>query len=205
MNFRQTRTVSSEYRRGHQDHDAALLPPPPICGNGFSLPSFPLASSREIFWFGWLLWFFSLFRAWLWPKVTAASSSPTRFLLLRGHLLFSTGVGDISRGGWAFLVLTSSFLTVELVANGIAAPVVEEMNFHGYMHAQDLQPGAKAPVVNTVLFSFYHLFQPLSVHKPHHPVLCRRGLQAWWKTHIYVSMSLPRPWQPRWLSTRHCC
>ena len=99
---------------------------------------------------------------------------------------------DISNGvaqGFAKFSTTSLLITwaFGLIANGIAAPVVEEMYFRGYLLPRISRLGAWAPVVNTALFSLYHFFNPFS--------LLSRIVQflpvvyvAWWKRNIYVSM-----------------
>src|SRR5829696_9151622 len=99
---------------------------------------------------------------------------------------------DISNGvaqGFAKFSTTSLLITwaFGLIANGIAAPVVEEMYFRGYLLPRISRLGAWAPVVNTALFSLYHFFNPFS--------LLSRIVQflpvvyvAWWKRSIYVSM-----------------
>jgi uncharacterized protein len=94
---------------------------------------------------------------------------------------FSTGV---SRPSTTSLLITLAF---GLVANGIAAPVVEEMYFRGYLLPRISRFGAWAPLLNTVLFSLYHFFSPFG--------FVSRTIQflpvvygAWWKRSIYVSM-----------------
>jgi uncharacterized protein len=51
-------------------------------------------------------------------------------------------------------------VTLLLVLNGVAAPVVEELYFRGYLLPRLGRLGAWAPVVNLVLFTLYHLWQP---------------------------------------------
>jgi uncharacterized protein len=92
-------------------------------------------------------------------------------------------------GEFARFSATSLLITwaLGLVANGVAAPVVEEMYFRGYLLPRISRFGAWAPLLNTVLFSLYHFFNPFS--------LISRIVQflpvvyvAWWKRNIYVSM-----------------
>jgi uncharacterized protein len=92
--------------------------------------------------------------------------------------------GEFARFSTTSLLIT---WTLGLVANGIAAPVVEEMYFRGYLLPRISRFGAWAPLINTVLFSLYHFFSPFS--------LLSRIIQflpvvyvAWWKRSIYVSM-----------------
>src|SRR5215203_796568 len=69
----------------------------------------------------------------------------------------------------------------------IVAPVVEEMYFRGYLLPRISRFGAWAPLLNTVLFSLYHFFNPFQF-------ISRIGsflplaYGAWWKRNIYVSM-----------------
>ncbi|WP_373520801.1 CPBP family intramembrane glutamic endopeptidase [Aquiflexum sp.] len=51
-------------------------------------------------------------------------------------------------------------LIINLVLNGILAPVIEEFYFRGYLLPRMEVWGKWAFVVNTVLFSLYHLWQP---------------------------------------------
>jgi len=74
-----------------------------------------------------------------------------------------------------------------LIVNVIAGPVVEEMYFRGYLLPRISRFGAWAPLLNTVLFSLYHFFNPFQF-------ISRIGsflplaYGAWWKRNIYVSM-----------------
>ena len=74
-----------------------------------------------------------------------------------------------------------------LPVNVIAGPVVEEMYFRGYLLPRISRFGVWAPLLNTVLFSPYHFFNPSQF-------ISRIGsflplaYGAWWKGSIYVSM-----------------
>jgi uncharacterized protein len=76
-----------------------------------------------------------------------------------------------------------------LIVNVIVAPVVEEMYFRGYLLPRISRFGAWAPLLNTVLFSLYHFFNPFGF-------VSRIGsflpavYGAWWKRSIYVSMTV---------------
>jgi uncharacterized protein len=92
--------------------------------------------------------------------------------------------GEFARFSATALLITWAF---GLVVNGVAAPVVEEIYFRGYLLPRISRFGAWAPLINTVLFSLYHFFNPFS--------LIGRIVQflpivyvAWWKRSIYVSM-----------------
>jgi uncharacterized protein len=101
----------------------------------------------------------------------------TPLLLVWGYLCYglATPVSDfLSRGvfgrlpSWFFrddfshiarpiLLLTLALL---LVLNSVIAPVVEEMYFRGYLLPRLSRFGPWAPVMNLVLFTLYHLWQP---------------------------------------------
>ena len=103
------------------------------------------------------------------------------------------GLGlDISNGlanGFAQFSTTSLLITwaFGVIANGLAAPVVEEMYFRGYLLPRISRLGALAPLVNTVLFSHYHFFSPFQLVS-HIIQFLPVVYAAWWKHSIYVSM-----------------
>jgi membrane protease YdiL (CAAX protease family) len=55
------------------------------------------------------------------------------------------------------LVLTFG---VSLLVNGIAAPIIEESYFRGYLMSRLSRFGRWTPVVETALFTLYHFWQP---------------------------------------------
>src|ERR687893_675257 len=91
---------------------------------------------------------------------------------------------DFSRYSAAVLVVT---WVSGLVLNGFVAPVVEELYFRGYLLPRISRLGAWAPLVNTLLFSLYHLFTPwLNVGR----IIAWAPMvyAAWWKKSIYAGM-----------------
>jgi len=101
---------------------------------------------------------------------------------------------DISNGliqGFARFSTTALLITwaFGLVANGIVAPVVEEMYFRGYLLPRISRLGAWAPLLNTVLFSLYHFFSPFQLVS-HITTFLPVVYAAWWKRSIYVSMTV---------------
>jgi len=93
---------------------------------------------------------------------------------------------EFTRYSTAALLITWIF---GFIVNGLAAPVVEEMYFRGYLLPRISRLGAWAPLVNTVLFSLYHFFSPwLNVSRiiQFLPVV----YAAWWKRSIYVSIAV---------------
>jgi uncharacterized protein len=96
---------------------------------------------------------------------------------------FSTGGARFSTTA---LLITWAF---GLIVDGIAAPVVEEMYFRGYLLPRISRFGAWAPLINTVLFSLYHFFsafQNLIRIITYLPIV----YAAWWKRNIYISMAV---------------
>lgn len=51
-------------------------------------------------------------------------------------------------------------LLINLIFNGLIAPFLEEIYFRGYLLPRMRNWGNSAPLVNTILFSFYHFWQP---------------------------------------------
>lgn len=51
-------------------------------------------------------------------------------------------------------------LIANLILNGFAAPFIEEVYFRGYLLPRMKRYGKWAPLMSTVLFSFYHFWQP---------------------------------------------
>jgi len=51
-------------------------------------------------------------------------------------------------------------IVVAVVFNGVVGPVTEELYFRGYLLPRIDRLGRWAPVLNTVLFSLYHLWTP---------------------------------------------
>jgi uncharacterized protein len=66
-------------------------------------------------------------------------------------------VQDLNGYGKQAILIT---LVLNLLLNGIIAPLVEEYYFRGYLLPRMAAWGKWAFVVNAVLFSFYHFWQP---------------------------------------------
>jgi membrane protease YdiL (CAAX protease family) len=66
-------------------------------------------------------------------------------------------VQDFNGYGKQAIIIT---LVLNLVLNGLLAPIVEEYYFRGYLLARMASWGKWAFVVNAMLFSFYHFWQP---------------------------------------------
>jgi membrane protease YdiL (CAAX protease family) len=99
----------------------------------------------------WLMWFAltpisttlkTTVFAWLPPGFAATSSADAAGLLgyPRSALLLTFG---------AYIIL-----------NGLAGPIVEELYFRGYLLPRLSRFGRKAPLLETLLFTVYHFWQP---------------------------------------------
>jgi membrane protease YdiL (CAAX protease family) len=82
------------------------------------------------------------------------------------------------------LAITAIF---DLILNGIAGPVVEELYFRGYLLPRLSRLKGWAPLINILLFSLYHFFTPwqnLSRIIAFMPM----AYAVWWKKNIYLGM-----------------
>ena len=76
---------------------------------------------------------------------------------------------------------------INLIFNGLIAPIVEELYFRGYMMSRLERFGKAAPLIVAVLFSVYHLFTPwenitrIVALAPLHYVV-------WKKKNLYIGM-----------------
>jgi uncharacterized protein len=83
-------------------------------------------------------------------------------------------------------VLTVTFVLF-LVLNGFAGPVVEELYFRGYLLPRIEYLKSWAPLVNVLLFSFYHFFSPWQ-NITRILALLPLAYTVRWKKNIYLSM-----------------
>jgi membrane protease YdiL (CAAX protease family) len=76
---------------------------------------------------------------------------------------------------------------LNLILNGMAGPVVEELYFRGYLLPGLSRLKGWAPLINVLLFSLYHFFTPWE-----NPVriiaLLPLVYLVWWKKNIYLGM-----------------
>lgn len=79
------------------------------------------------------------------------------------------------------------FLISNLLINGIANPIVEEMYFRGYLLPRLAAFRGWAPAVNAALFSTGHLWQPQLALSLFLVVLPLYYL-VWWRHNIYLAM-----------------
>jgi len=109
------------------------------------------------------------------------------FSWLPGWLDIFNGItGGAARYSRAALLVAVAF---GLILDGIAAPVVEEIYFRGYLLPRISHLGAWASLVNTVLFSLYHFFSPFQ-NVSRIITFLPTVYAAWWKRSIYVSMAV---------------
>jgi membrane protease YdiL (CAAX protease family) len=83
-------------------------------------------------------------------------------------------------------VLLMTFFALLLIS-GIAAPIVEELYFRGYLLPRLSYLKGWAPLVNIFLFSLYHFFTPWQ-NISRIVALLPLGYTVWWKRNIYVGM-----------------
>jgi uncharacterized protein len=57
------------------------------------------------------------------------------------------------------MILLITFGSLILI-NGVAAPIVEELYFRGYLMPRISRFGWKTPILEDVLFALYHIWQP---------------------------------------------
>lgn len=88
--------------------------------------------------------------------------------------------------------LISLTCVINLIFNGLIAPIVEELYFRGYLMSRMTRFGKSTPLLVAVLFSVYHLFTPWEIvtrivaFTPLHYI-------AWKQKNLYIGM------------LTHCC
>jgi membrane protease YdiL (CAAX protease family) len=80
-------------------------------------------------------------------------------------------------------------LVLQVVVDGVAAPVVEELYFRGLLLPRLGRLGALAPAANALLFTVQHFWQPFNW-----PLILLLNLPVaylvWWRRNIYIAMLL---------------
>lgn len=91
---------------------------------------------------------------------------------------------DFTKTDHTLLVIT---LVALLLLNGLAAPIVEEMYFRGYLLPRLARYGRKAPFINLALFTLYHFWQPWQ-----YPLILVALLSlvfpAWWTKNLRIGI-----------------
>ena len=78
-------------------------------------------------------------------------------------------------------------IAIGFVFNGIVGPIVEEMYFRGYLLPRMQSTGRWAPLVNSVLFSLYHLFSPWQ-NVTRILAVVPFVYAVWWRRNISIGM-----------------
>lgn len=78
-------------------------------------------------------------------------------------------------------------LLCQILIDGVANPIVEEMYFRGYLLPRLSHFGWLAPILNTALFTVAHLWQPYNYVTIFVMVL-PLTIITWWRKNIYIQM-----------------
>jgi len=74
-----------------------------------------------------------------------------------------------------------------LIFNGLIGPIVEELYFRGYLLPRMKHLKGWAPIINVLLFSFYHFFTPWQ-NVTRIIALLPLVYIVWWKRNIYIGI-----------------
>ncbi len=80
-------------------------------------------------------------------------------------------------------------LGVRVLVNGIANPIVEEMYFRGYLLPRISRLHVWAPLINAMLFSIAHYWQPANIPQLF-LIMIPWCYVVWWKRNIYISIAV---------------
>lgn len=80
-------------------------------------------------------------------------------------------------------------LSLQVVVDGLAAPIVEELYFRGFLLPRLSALGIFAPLANSALFTIEHLWQPFNWALIFLLVLPEVYI-VWWRQNIYIAMLL---------------
>ena len=78
---------------------------------------------------------------------------------------------------------------LQLLVDGLAAPVVEELYFRGFLLPRLGYLGAWAPLVNTALFTVHHWWQPYNWAQIFLIMLPLVYL-VWWRRSVWLSVAM---------------
>jgi membrane protease YdiL (CAAX protease family) len=106
------------------------------------------------------------------------------FFWLPDWFFITSFVDNLDQYSQSALLLT---WVLNLVFNGVAGPLVEELYFRGYLLPRISRLGRWAPLVNSVLFSLYHFFTPWQ-NLVRILALLPMVYTGWWKRNIYLGI-----------------
>lgn len=96
--------------------------------------------------------------------------------------------GQAGGNGLPMQVMTLTF-GIAIVTDGLVAPLVEELYFRGYLLPRMQHLGKLAPIVNALLFTLYHFWQPHN-----YPGIFMVSLvlsyATWWTRNVWVSVGI---------------
>jgi membrane protease YdiL (CAAX protease family) len=105
------------------------------------------------------------------------------FFWLPDWFFMTSFMDHLDRYSRSALLLT---WVLNLVFNGVAGPIVEELYFRGYLLPRISRLRGWAPLVNIVLFSLYHFFTPWQ--NPVRILALLPMYAVWWKRNIYLGI-----------------
>lgn len=128
----------------------------------------------------------------VWALVLLAVAAPPTDTVIIEKLFFwlpdwffmNSFMDNLDRYSQSALLLT---WVLNLVFNGVAGPLVEELYFRGYLLPRISRLGRWAPLVNIVLFSLYHFFTPWQ-NLARILALLPIVYAVWWKRNIYLGI-----------------
>jgi uncharacterized protein len=132
---------------------------------------------------GLAIWFIFILIAWIalvedWVVERLPSWVPDSIL----QFAQTNADGDLPSAG-----IIAALLIIAFVFNGLVGPMTEELYFRGFLLPRIDRYGVWAPVLNTLLFSIYHMWTPW--RWPQIAVgFLPLALAAWRTRSIYVSM-----------------
>jgi uncharacterized protein len=101
-----------------------------------------------------------------WGAVVTFAASPIDSALLKtvfgwvpAGFTATTAADAASYATYSRTILLITFGSLILI-NGVAAPIVEELYFRGYLMPRISRFGWKTPLLEDVLFALYHIWQP---------------------------------------------
>jgi hypothetical protein len=100
------------------------------------------------------------------------------------HYFLTSLVSQAIQYSKSLLVVSAVF---GIFLNGIFGPIVEELYFRGYLLPRISRLGKWAPLLNSVLFSFYHFFTPWQ-NLLRIVALTPLFYTVWWRKNIYLGI-----------------